>query len=422
MASVASENVGREVNPVRVACYYPWIYLRSGVERTILETVKRSRHEWTIYTNHYDRDGTYPEFAELGVIELSPISVTRSFANTGKGALKILLEKLPMNNHDVLIVHSEGIGDLVTFRNHKKPVVCYCHQPLLVANEGSIKSLYKGRNPGKAMALELFGAAFRIVDRLAWKNYSHKFVTSQTVCDLVTSGRLAKTDELRVLQPGVDCEMIQYSNVREPVFLAFSRLKWWKNVELSIKAFKLAQQNGWIPGFRLVVAGQVDAGSINYFHELVAMAKECPYVEVVSNPTAQMVHSLYKKCYAVVNCTLREAWGVVPLEANAYGKPVLAVNQGGTAESQIHGVTGWLANPTPLEFALGMQYLAGNPDRVQHMAMAARENALKYDWRAYASSLDNFLDKFESRGPEVSFSGMLSPASYRVDVKPSPSE
>jgi hypothetical protein len=40
---------------MKMALYYPWIYLKSGVERTILETIKRSEYEYTIFTNHYDK-------------------------------------------------------------------------------------------------------------------------------------------------------------------------------------------------------------------------------------------------------------------------------------------------------------------------------------------------------------------------------
>jgi hypothetical protein len=45
---------------MRVAAYYPWIYLRGGAERTILETLRRSRHDWTLFTNRYDREATFP--------------------------------------------------------------------------------------------------------------------------------------------------------------------------------------------------------------------------------------------------------------------------------------------------------------------------------------------------------------------------
>ena len=45
---------------MKVALYYPWVYLTSGAERTILELTAHSRHQWTIFTNRFDPDGTFP--------------------------------------------------------------------------------------------------------------------------------------------------------------------------------------------------------------------------------------------------------------------------------------------------------------------------------------------------------------------------
>jgi hypothetical protein len=43
---------------MKVALYYPWVYLTSGAERTILELTGRSRHEWTIFTNRFEPENT----------------------------------------------------------------------------------------------------------------------------------------------------------------------------------------------------------------------------------------------------------------------------------------------------------------------------------------------------------------------------
>ncbi len=50
---------------MKIAAYYPWIYLKGGAERALLETVTRSRHEWTLYTNHFEPEATFPEFSDL---------------------------------------------------------------------------------------------------------------------------------------------------------------------------------------------------------------------------------------------------------------------------------------------------------------------------------------------------------------------
>ena len=35
---------------MRLAVYGSWIYLKSGIERSLVELFRRSRHEWTLYT------------------------------------------------------------------------------------------------------------------------------------------------------------------------------------------------------------------------------------------------------------------------------------------------------------------------------------------------------------------------------------
>ena len=64
---------------MKVALYHPWIYLKSGLERTILEIARRSRHDWIICTSHFDASGTYPQLQEHSVTEVNRVSVQRSY-------------------------------------------------------------------------------------------------------------------------------------------------------------------------------------------------------------------------------------------------------------------------------------------------------------------------------------------------------
>src|SRR5215212_7963819 len=113
---------------MRVALYHPWVYLKSGLERSLLELVRRSEHEWTIYTHHYDLEGTYPEFQEHSVVELSPsISVKRTYSDVIHASYRILQTRLPLENFDALVVSSEGVGDLIGFRNRDVPIIAFCH-------------------------------------------------------------------------------------------------------------------------------------------------------------------------------------------------------------------------------------------------------------------------------------------------------
>src|SRR3989344_6680196 len=106
---------------MKIAIYYPWIYLTSGVERVILEIVKRGKHDYTIFTNRYDKKNTYPEFKNLKAVELNRVSIKRDLFPVAKAALTIAFQKINLSGFDVLFVHSDGLGDLVLTRNKEVP-------------------------------------------------------------------------------------------------------------------------------------------------------------------------------------------------------------------------------------------------------------------------------------------------------------
>ena len=58
---------------MKAALYYPWVYLKSGSERTIAAILAHSRHDWTIYTNHYQRHATYPELRSARIVEMPEV-------------------------------------------------------------------------------------------------------------------------------------------------------------------------------------------------------------------------------------------------------------------------------------------------------------------------------------------------------------
>ena len=63
---------------------------------------------------------------------------------------------------------------------------------------------------------------------------------------------------------------------------------------------------------------------------------------------------LLAACTAVVYTPQHEHFGIVPLEAMAAGRPVIACDSGGPRETVLHGQTGLLCEPTPAAFAAAM--------------------------------------------------------------------
>ena len=93
---------------MRIALYHPWIYVKSGLERTILEIVRRSRHDWDIHTSHYDAQGTYPELRDYAIRETSRVSVRRNYGAVLAASARVASTRLDLEGVDALVVCCDG--------------------------------------------------------------------------------------------------------------------------------------------------------------------------------------------------------------------------------------------------------------------------------------------------------------------------
>ncbi len=325
---------------MRVAVYHPWIYLKGGIERTILELVTRSRHRWTIFTSCYLPEETFPEFQQLEVVEIAPVSVNRSLASVAMACARLLLAKWNWKGFDALMISCDGPGNLLALRSNGVPLLCLCHTPLKIAYDPYAKERW--RRLAKPSLLTRAGVRlFTWIDRWAWKRYRRVFCVSGEVERRLRYAGLAEPGTTEVVHPGVDVERLAPSGRREPFFLLPGRIMWTKNVELGIRALMELKRShrdvASVQPLRLVIAGMVDAKSRPYLAWLRELAVGRDDIEFVVCPPDADLFDLYDRCLAVLFTPPNEDWGIVPLEAMAFGKPVVSVNRGGPVESVLDG-------------------------------------------------------------------------------------
>ena len=384
---------------MNVAAYHPWVYLKGGAERTLLELIRRSRHRWTLFTNHYDPEGTFPEFRDVNVVELRKVSVKRSLVNVGAAVLQVMLQQIPTEGIDAVMVSSEGLGNLVPFRCREVPVFCFCHTPLKVVYDPFTRARYFAQSPSPITRLAI--QMYTRVDRFGWQYYRRIFCNSQEVASRVLSAQLTRPELVEVLYPGVDLQRFDHQGPRDPFFLLPGRIARTKNIELGIDAFlQFKQMGNEGQRFRLVIAGMVDQKSRPYLHEMQQRAAGCSDIDFVISPTDQELRDLYRRCFATLFTALNEDWGIVALEAMASGKPVIAVNRGGPTESVIHEETGFLCPADSGAFAPEMANLVADPDRAFAMGMAGRQRAAAFTWEPFVRRIDDYVDSL-ARDPEM---------------------
>ena len=376
---------------MRIALYYPWIYLKGGAERTLCELVTRSRHDWTLYTNHFEPQATFPEFGDLKVVQLPDISVRRDALSVALVAMTVAFQNIDMSGYERAVTLSEGLGNLVALRL-RVPTTCICLTPLKVAYDDVTNRRFL-----EAQRRRRYQAAFalyRAVDRRTWKHYDRIFCVSETVRERLLSYRLAEEERIEVLYPGVDHERFRPNGASDRYFLLPGRIMWQKNIEWALDSWRFFKPHPRDNDYRLVIAGMVDNKSGPYLEALRRSVAWRDDIEFVCSPDDETLYDLYRRALAVLFTAPSEDFGLVPLEAMACGKPVVAQRRGGPAETVIHGETGFLTSSDPRDFAVAMKKLV-LMTRTQLTAMQteARSRALTFDWKHFVGRIDDHLDE-----------------------------
>jgi glycosyltransferase involved in cell wall biosynthesis len=380
---------------MRPAIYYPWVYLKGGAERVLVELMHRSRHDWTLFTNRFEPDSTFPEFADLDVVPLRTVSVKRSVPQVAKAGMTLLTQKLDLSQHDSLFVVSEGLGNLIAGRS-TVPTSCICLTPLKIAYDAFTREHYFHRH--RRLHQRIAIGAYTRIERPAWKRYERVFCNSGETRRRVLDARLADFDRVEVAYHGVDTDRFFPTGERNPYFLVAGRMMWAKNVELAIHAWRAFKPHVSDNAFRLVIAGMVDAKSRGYVAELRRLASGREDILFVERPSDEALITLYQRCHAVVFTALNEDWGLVPLEGMACGKPVIATDRGGPRESIAHGETGWLEPDDVESFARRIAAVAQMPDdALDRVARAARARAEKFRWDEFVDRIDEHVDEMAGR-------------------------
>ena len=376
---------------MRVALYYPWIYLKGGPERTILEIARRSRHEWDIYTSHYDAQGTFPELRQHAIRETARVPVKRTYGAVLAASARVAATRLDLDGVDALLVCCDGVGSFITLRNARIPVVNLCFTPLRAVYDTEYRKRHLARQGFMRALAVAIEKAYVPIDRILWRRYRRVVCISETVRERAAQGGLCRREDMVVMYPGVDGATIAASDRFEPFFLLPGRIMWTKNIELGIAAFKSFRQATG-RDYRLLIAGMVDEKSREYKARLESMAGSDGAIAFHVSPTDAEMRDYYDRCAAVLFTAFNEDLGLTPMEAMARGKPVIAVNRGGPREVVEHQVTGYLVDADPGRFSDAMTLLTSDEARLRAMGRAGLERVKRFTWEKFVRDLDDLLE------------------------------
>jgi alpha-1,3/alpha-1,6-mannosyltransferase len=278
------------------------------------------------------------------------------------------------------------------------PVAAYCNFPdlLLAPRRRGLYALYR------APIDRLEAAGLQAADRV--------LVNSRFSASIVqaTFPRLP-AGNIEVVYPGVEVGDAPPPPPPEgeALVLSVNRFAPGKNLALAVDA--LAGLRARLPpasfaAVRLVLAGHVDERLVEseaLATELEARAAALGLggrVSLVRSPSDAERRALLARAACVVYTPLAEHFGLVPLEAMAAARPVIAVNRGGPTETIVHGQTGWLADPQPEAFADALARVLADPTAARRMGQAGwRHVRTRFSRRAFGDRLEASLRSLAGR-------------------------
>lgn len=296
----------------------------AGAEKVLIEMI--NMHSAPVYTMVYkaeDFTGTSLESAEIytSPIQHWPkgISHYRNFVPF----MPYQIEQFDLTQYDTIISSSHAIAKGVLV-NAGQLHISYVHSPIRYAWDLYQQYLREANLTSgvKAVLAKMALHYIRLWDHSTSNRVDVFLANSEYVAQRIwrTYHRPA-----RVLYPPIDVSRFDHTLPREDFYLAMSRFVPYKKMDIIVETFTQLDKP------LVVIGGGPD------FEKVKALAG--PNVQLMGRQSDEVVANYMARCKAFVFAA-DEDFGIVPVEAQAAGAPVIAYGKGGSLETVIADKTG----------------------------------------------------------------------------------
>lgn len=382
-----------------------------GAERLVLDVASAlSKHHYEIefLTNHFDKTHAFEEL-KSGEYPVHVIGNWLPRSIFGKcQALCAYIRMVYLTLFYLLFVYKNDKPDLffidlipisIPFLKlfKKTKVIYYCHHPDLLASEpgGQLKRFY--RKPIDWLEVKSTSLADVILVNSEYtasvfrKTFPEIMKPIDVLYPTIAFSFQEAVKNLNEFNKPISEVVPEILSNRKDlfVFLSINRFHPAKKLDLAIHAMEelknLTNQNDWERVFFLMAGGYDPQSQINekYYNDLVSLTSSKllnDKIIFMKSPSDDLKINLLKLCSCLVYTPVKEHFGIVPLEAMAVGKPVIACNSGGPRETVEQDETGFLCEPNASDMAKHMKLMLNkNCDEMGEKGKQRLEDKFSYD-------------------------------------------
>lgn len=357
---------------MKIALVHDWLIHMRGGEK-VLDALAELFPEATLYTLFYDRKKISPRLARLP-IRSSFLQYLPGIKRYYRWLLPILpwaVRSLEIKEADLVISSShcvaKGVRVPVTAKH-----ICYCHTPMRYL--WGFQDVYFDRYP------------FFIRGMIRWilqilKQWDLK--TNKDVDLFVANSEYIQTRirdvyqrDAVVVHPPLETAVFKPIGAKENYYLAVSHFVPYKRIDLVIEAFNPLNR-------KLIIVG---TGPLESRYKSMRESEQIFFYGGVSD---EELRKLYSGARALIFPT-EEDFGIVPLEAQACGTPVIAFRRGGALETVKSGAFFDEQTPAAIrEAVLRFEHQAIDPREVSQKVQGfGREHFLTHMTTAIQTHFD----------------------------------
>lgn len=290
----------------------------------------------------------------------------------------LAIEQFDLSEYDLIISSSHAVAKGV-MTHAGQTHVCYCHSPIRYAWDLYHQYMTEaGLNKGlKGYVAKYILHKIRIWDMISTNRVDHFISNSNYV------GRRIKKvygRESTTIHPNVSVDEFAPAAQREDFYLACSRFVPYKKMDLIVKAFNQ------MPEKKLYVIGDGPD-----FKKVKKIAKD--NIVMLGYQPFDVLKDHMAKAKALVFAA-EEDFGMVPVEAQACGTPVIAYGKGGVTESVVEHLTGvFFYEQSPeaiIDAVKQFENIAGNFKEIDIIA-----NASKFSTKIFRENIGRFISGLE---------------------------